>query len=979
MDSIFEPSEIDGQIFVALDVETTGLDTQLDEIIEIAMVTFSRQEVLNSWSTLVRPSRSIGPEIVGLTGIEPDMLKDAPTIDDLHRDIREKLGSSPVVGHSIDFDLGMLAAAGIPVANRPIDTFRLSALFLYGLPSHSLGEVARNLGIAADVAHRALSDAETTRRVFLSLFPVMLRYSSTSLHHAARYALSAHWAESWLLRLLADDERTSPLFRTDHDLPWLEPAETRFLARRVRPEPLRKTGVTAPVDRDDVERALTPGGALGTVLDHFEIREGQIEMASAVAEAMNHDQEVIIEAGTGTGKSMAYLLPAALHAINRGERVVISTNTRALQEQLYYKDVPDVQQAVERLGIPVTARAALLKGRSNYVCLRRWFTHDRRDPTERGDASMRAKVSLWLDQTETGDQAELRLSPDEFPHWRHIGAHEDACVASQCPYNQKNQCFLYRARREAENAHLVVANHSLLLADTEHKVLPDFDRLIVDEAHHLEDEATKQFGFSLDQRTVDTLLDVLVPASRGGQRGALDHVAGFLSSSTEPAARRAASEARDKTQSAINLRSRVIALNGELFTRVDRVLRSERSSGAYGASLRITDAVRARQDWLEIETLWEQLDRGLFKYESVMTWLLSQLEALPASEKSPDDPQDLVREELWLELTSRWRELHEFRKRLTAVAAEPDSETIYWLEQAGPQRNPVLRAAPLFVNDLLRKKLFSDMRTVVATSATLSIEGQFDFMAIRMGLPDAEALALGSPFDHESSTLVCVADDMPLPGDSRYSHALSEAIVALCAASSGRALVLFTSHAALRTAYEPVKSALSRSNVAVYAQGIDGSPKTLVDRLRVTDRSVVFGTSSFWEGIDAPGDALSLLIITRLPFPVPSDPVFQARGELLENDFMELSVPKAILRFKQGFGRLIRSRNDRGVCAVLDRRIIAKRYGSHFLRSLPPVTQRIASRRDLATLTTMWLNRRPLPTVPDFLVEEFDMQDGAWQ
>lgn len=977
-----ETHALDSQTFVALDVETTGLDPRTDEIIEIAIVTFNRAEVLDSWSTLVRPSKAPGAEIVQLTGIQPDELRDAPGIDQLRSTVRQKLGSYPIVGHSVEFDIAMMASSGIDLANRPLDTFRLSSLFLYGLPAYNLGAVAAALDVTAGEFHRALADAETARGVFLSLIPYIQRYSSVTLHHAARYAASAGWPESWLLQLLAEDERSSPLFRSETDFSWLEPAETRFLARRPRPEALRKTGVTTPVDPTDVERALTPSGALGTVLEHFETRSGQIDMASAVTEALNRDHQVLVEAGTGTGKSMAYLLPAALHAINRGERVVISTDTRALQEQLYQKDVPDVQTAVERLGVPEPVRATVLKGRNNYVCLRRWFSHDRRDPVDTGDASMRAKVALWLDETETGDQAELRLTPDEQPHWRQIGAEEDACVASQCQFNLKNQCFLYRARRNAENAHLVVSNHSLLLADTEHKVLPDFDRLIVDEAHHLEDEATRHFGYILDQRTVETLLDALLPTNRGGPRGALEHVDAFLSSSPEPVARKAAPEAHDRVQSATKVRARVLALNTELFGRIDRMLRDQRSRGAYGASLRITESTRSRQDWLEVEQIWEQLDRGLFEYESVMTWLLNQLERLPVAEEKSDEPQSLVREELWLELMSRWRELHEFRNRLTAVVAEPGDDTIYWLEQTGRQRIPTFQAAPLFVDELLQQKLFNDMRTVVATSATLSIDGSFDFMASRMGLRDADVVALGSPFDHEASTLLCVADDMPLPNENGYQQSLNESVIRLCTASSGRALVLFTSYAALRAAYEPIKAALSRVNIAVFAQGIDGNAKALVDRLRATERSVIFGTSSFWEGIDVPGDALSMLIMTRLPFPVPSDPVFQARGELLDNEFMELSVPRAVLKFKQGFGRLIRRTSDRGVCAVLDRRIIAKRYGVHFLRSLPPTTQRIASRRDLPSLTGMWLDGKALPTVPDFpdfYPDEFDAYEGVWR
>ena len=970
---------LDNQTFVAVDVETTGLDATVDNIIEIAIITFNREDVLDRWCTFVRPRRPVGPEIQQLTGITPEDVRDAPTFAEVQGTVREKIGSNPIVGHTIQFDIDMLEAAGVRLANRPIDTYRLSSLILYDLPAYNLGQVAQALGVPSERFHRAMADADTARQVFLSILPLIQRYSSSTLRQAARFASGAGWPEAWLIKLLSEDDASSPIFRSVDDPTWLEPSETRFLNRLTRPEPLRKTGVTTPVDAANVSMALSPGGALGTVLDHFERRPGQIEMANAVTEALNRDQHLLVEAGTGTGKSMAYLLPSALHAINRGERVVISTDTRALQEQLYQKDVPDVQTAVDRLGIPEHVRAAVLKGRNNYLCLRRWYAMDRRDVQDQGEASMRAKVTLWLDQTDTGDQAELRLDPAEQAHWRHVGADEEACVANKCPFNQRNQCFLYRARRSAENAHLVVANHSLLLADTAHKVLPDFDRLIVDEAHHLEDEATKHFGYVLDQRILEGIIEALVTNRRGATRGSLDHADQFLSTSTDAVARKAAPEARERIQESASGRSRLLTLNTELFGRIDRMLRDQRSGGAYGSSLRITDAVRGRQDWIEIEDIWEQLDRGMYELEALVQWLVQQIERIPEREESSDDPASFVREELWLDLMSHWREIHEFRQGLTAVVSDPREEMIYWAEQSGSQRLATLQAAPLYVDELLQQRLFNQMRTVVATSATLSIDNSFEFMAGRIGLQDADVVAIGSPFDHETSTLLYLPDDMPMPSDgSAYQHALNEAVIALCRATEGRALVLFTSYAAMRATNDVIRPALAQSNIAVYAQNIDGGAKALIDRLKATERSVILGTSSFWEGVDVPGDALSALIITKLPFPVPSNPVFQARGELLDNEFMELSVPKAVLKFKQGFGRLIRRTTDRGVVAVLDRRVIAKRYGAHFLQSLPPTTQRIGSRRDLAPTAKAWLAGERLPTLADNFFDEYDPYEGVW-
>ncbi|HSH21385.1 MAG TPA: helicase C-terminal domain-containing protein, partial [Candidatus Caenarcaniphilales bacterium] len=354
----------------------------------------------------------------------------------------------------------------------------------------------------------------------------------------------------------------------------------------------------------------------------------------------------------------------------------------------------------------------------------------------------------------------------------------------------------------------------------------------------------------------------------------------------------------------------------------------------------------------------------------ITRWFLDLLDDLSL----PDDPEDLEttqRDELVVELTGAARLAYEYAARLVGVFGSPDDETVYWIERSPVQGNITLHAAPLYVDELLREHLFNRLRTAVLTSATITTDGSFEFIADRVGLPDSDQVALPSPFDYERSTLLYLADDVPEPQAPGYQAALQRALLDLCARVGGRALVLFTSHAALQATYRAIKGPLDDQNIIVLGQRIDGNPRQLVERLRSTPNVVVLGTASFWEGVDIVGQALSLLVITKLPFSVPSDPVFAARSEMLEQPFLEYAVPQAILRFKQGFGRLIRSSQDRGVCVVLDRRVVSRRYGASFVQSLPPCQVRVGRAADAAWAAAEWLDG---PTRGEALIDE----KGAW-
>lgn len=944
--------------FVAIDIEATGMEPSRDHIIEIGLVRFSRDHIVDRFESLVHTPVAPTTDITDLTGITAADLENAPSFRDLAPKIRTFIGSRPLVAHSVEMDVAMLEAAGLRVANRQFDSFRLSTLLIPDLASYSLRAVARHLGVTVDAVHRGAADSELTAVVFQKLLARLDCYDGGLLDHVATLAKRAGWSEAALFRNAAESELTGPIFTPGAIERRLAP-ELAFLEERERPEPLRRTGSTRPVSVKEVEQALSGQGAVSHVLDRFEYRTEQIEMAKVVTHALNDDGQLMVEAGTGTGKSMAYLLPSALLAVERGERVVISTDTIALQDQLHQKDVPDLRRVLRRLPGSPEVETAMLKGRANYLCLRRWFQQQRTPADDPVEAGVRAKIMLWLDQTETGDRSELRLSGEEERYWRSNAAEEDACVPSRCVYNQRNQCFLFRARRNAERAHLIIANHALLLSDrvASSRILPEYDRLVIDEAHHLEDQATSHFGYVLDQRSLDDHMNGLSGVTAGVETGTIATANAFLSHSAEQKAVDQTPKALSLSKMATERAPAVQADIADLFLRLNELVRQQGGGrGGYSSSVRVTPGVRRGSDWAQLEIIWERLDKGLADLASVVRWFADVLDGLPI----PDDdenPESIQRDELVLDCVAALRTGQELAGKLLDIFGTPAEDHIYWIEKSPVQGLISIHVAPLFVDELLREQLFNRLRTSVLTSATLTTDGTFDFVAGRLGLPDADRVSLPSPFDHERSTMLYLADDIPEPQHQGYQRVLHQTLEQLCEATGGRALVLFTSHSALQAAYRTIKDPLDARGIVVLGQRIDGGPRQLVERLRSSDRVVVLGTSSFWEGVDVVGSALSLLVIAKLPFAVPSDPVFAARSELLEQPFLDYAVPQAVLKFKQGFGRLIRSRSDRGVCVVLDRRVVSKRYGASFVQSLPSCHVRVGRSHDAADAAADWLVR----------------------
>jgi len=688
----------------------------------------------------------------------------------------------------------------------------------------------------------------------------------------------------------------------------------------------------APIDTPALAAALGPGGALARIADWFEERQSQVRMLREVCGAFNGDGLLAAEAGTGVGKSLAYLIPALAWAKQNGERVVVSTNTINLQQQLVEKDIPLVKRI---LGEP-DLKVALVKGRGNYLCLRR-LTEALEEATlfEDPDPDLEA-IREWSRTTSTGDRSDLSFYPSE-ELWSRVCSEADSCLGLRC--SRREGCFVLRARRAAASAQVLVANHHLLFADLavrasghgfdDPAVLPPFRRIVFDEAHNLEKAATSFFSESFSRLSVGRYLNRLHRRRKGRVGGLLSLLARVAG---KPQKGIAASVA-EVDQAAADLDERCRALMGEAGNLLLDAEGKPRFLAAASAPLvALSTAIRSLtngvSEWMEkiegtrVEDLaWEcrvQLDR------------LAMIADLADRFRAADGTADRI---FWMEeirLPARGR-----------AAREP---------QARPPGAARLVITPLDVGPLMKGAVYQPMRTAVFTSATLTVAESFAYWAGRIGLDaraerDVETAAFPSPFDYRNQVLLGVPTDAPLPDAPGYREFLGSFLTSALSASGGAGLVLFTSKALLADVHAVVAPALAERGIRVLRQGDDDRAR-LLSRFREETSSVLFATDSFWEGVDAPGETLQVVVLCRLPFRVPSEPVLKARMTAIEarggDPFMELSLPDAVVRLRQGFGRLMRRRDDRGVVLILDSRVVRKRYGELFLESLPPTGRIIA-------------------------------------
>jgi ATP-dependent DNA helicase DinG len=897
--------------FVALDLETTGLSPRLDRIIEVGAVRFRGDEVLATFQSLARPEVSIPRPVQELTGIRDADVAAAPPPEQVLAQVIDFVGDSAVVAHSGTFDLSFLIDGQAGPGYELFDTLDLARIMLPMAPSHSLPHLSRQLGLTHIDPHRALSDADAARQLFRylwrfarglprDLFDRMLEVTGGWPHPLQHFISEAHAVGASGLDSLP-----------------VTPAAPGPPARDAAPS----------TDPQAIRALLGPDGPMAGRLGDYELRESQLQMTLAIAQLYGRGGRLLVEAGPGTGKSLAYLVPAVHHAVASGERVVVATNTITLQEQLFAKDIPFM-----RSWLPFDFKASLLKGRANYVSLRRWNRY-LNAPSRRADGSwfddevkFKLRMLVWLAQTRDGDRSEIKLNGFDELFWLRAASTPDDCLAAHCENFKTQRCFYWNSRRAAQDADVIVTNHALLLADALKggSVLPPHEHLIVDEAHQLEETAVEALTMRVGEGELMESID-----------GALTWFRAAVGAPSE-AVRRAAADGRQAVV--------------ELFREARTVL-SDRQPEIPARPSReepvILDAVnRPLPDIIRLSALAGALDERTSALRRALDDAGAQipLEANPHAER-----------ELDLFIT-------QLQSRVDLVVhalVRPRPERLYWIGTERRSGRPLVQAAPTAAGRELQERAFAGKETVVFTSATLAVADSFAYFKRGVGL---EALAthemvLASPFDYLSQALLCLPTDLRDLTDPAFTEQVTAVVGEIAEAIDGRTLVLFTSHLQLQEVAERLRVRTTGSHLTVLAQNLDGTRRQLLSQFQENPRSILLGSSSFWEGIDVPGDALSCVVIVRLPFRVPSDPLQLARSANLVDPFGQLALPEAVLRLKQGFGRLIRRQSDRGAVVLMDHRIANRTYGGAFLDALPRAAVHVGHADEMAPAIAQWLMR----------------------
>lgn len=925
---------------VAIDIETTGLDPQKDTIIEIAAMRFNGNRIEDEFETLINPNRHIPENITQLTGIDDAMVRNAPRVGEVFGELENFCGDLPILGQNVRFDLGFLRRQRALIYNEAVDTYELASVLLPSASRYNLGALGQLLGIPLSATHRAMDDVRVTHAVYLRLLDIAAQLPLDLLAEIVRMGEPLEWDGNFgfqeALRIRAKEQVKAKKAKPGASGPIF--AESESAPAR----PLGPVKDVAPLDADEVASILEYGGPFSRYFESYEQRPEQVEMLRAVTNALSYSQHLMVEAGTGVGKSFAYLVPSALFAIQNNTRVVVSTNTINLQDQLISKDIPTVRAA---LNIPL--RAAVLKGRSNYLCPRRLDIMRRQGPRDGDEVRVLAKTLVWTLNDPSGDRGNLNLNrPQEKDVWMKLSAEDEACSSETCAGKMGGTCPFYRAKQAAQAAHILVVNHALLLSDVaaEGKVLPDYQYLVIDEGHHLEAATTGAMSFRMSQAD----LERLVKEVGGTSSGVLGNFLRVVVDLVRPADYAALS---NMVHRASDLAFRLENQARDFFyglMEFMQYMQEGRPQSLYAFSTRILPATRTAQGWDSIEISWDSAGETMRLLINVVSDAYKA-----ASELYADGIQEI--EDPLGSLSGLYRRLVEAETAISGMMHDPQPETIYWVEIQPQSKRLTLNTAPLRVGPMIQKYLWHEKEAVVLTSATLTAAGDFTYVRNTLLAEEADELTLGSPFDYEGSTLLFIAKDIPEPNAPGYEQAVNRAIAQTAIASGGRMLALFTSYAQLKRAAQAIGPHLRDQDIQIYEQGEGASPQALLESFKNTDRAVLLGTRSFWEGVDVPGESLQVVVITKIPFEVPTDPIIAARSETFDDPFGEYQIPEAILKFRQGFGRLIRSASDRGVVAILDRRVLTKQYGRLFLGSLPQCTARQGNAAELPKLTEKWL------------------------
>ncbi|MBN2282133.1 MAG: DEAD/DEAH box helicase [Candidatus Marinimicrobia bacterium] len=918
--------------FIAFDVETTGLNPGADYIIEFSAILFESGKKKSSFSFLCNPGRKITSEIENLTGITNEMLKSEKSFAYYAKDLLELIGDLPVVGHNLAFDMAFLKSelrrAGMndQFGNTLYDTLLLSRAFYFYLPNHKLGTVAEYCGFSAEGSHRAEVDTYNTGRIFLRLIDEAMLYDAETFQTISKILKNTSTPNKQLFKNLLE--------RAKRD---------KELLTRKKPKIDWKSlpNISGKNDFEDgwdiTEEEIGPlyfanSGKIADILENYEERPQQTKMAEIVYRTIEKGKLSMIEAGTGVGKSLAYLVPAVLQMKKPGReedkiRVVVATNTKTLQEQIFYKEIPFIQN---KLGL--SFKAVLLKGRSNYLCLTRW-QNLLLELKGRVKADMRVSlipIVIWLKHTKTGDISENNgfNAQANWWLWKEICSEPGYCTTDQCKKN--DGCYLGKIRRQAAVSDMVIVNHSLLFADAaaENSVIPGYTDLIIDEAHNVEKNAYAYFAVSVNYNRISYLLNDLVrPGSAGvGLVKDTENIASRLKQ--EHNIRTYLNEVTEETEETRKI-------SEEFFLKIakEKIKTIPENERTYGIKKRYKNFYG---EFNGMEKITSEFIEDLSKLKRNIESLTLKMETL-----AKDLPE--VFDKTKTDLKKMVSELSEVNTGLQLLTDANNSELIFWFEmdKKGNEKSVELSCTPLNISEKLYDSIYKHLNSVILTSATLKISNSFDYFKNRIGISffdrnNVATISVGSPYDYDKQMKFIVYT--PTPGGFNSYHSNAEMIIQLSRQVKKGIMVLFTSYSSLKQVYNLVMPEFKKMGVKLLAQGTGTSRTSLLDLFKAEKKSVLFGTDSFWEGVDIRGEALQILIIEKIPFAVPSEPIVEANNEVLQNQnrnsFMEYYLPESILKLRQGVGRLIRTSTDHGVVIFLDNRIDTKQYGGMIKKSL---------------------------------------------
>lgn len=914
--------------FVVVDLETTGHSPEnKDKIIEIGIVVIEDDKIVEKRNTLLNPNKSIPPFISNLTNITDEDVIDAPMFDEKADTVVELFKDSYLIAHNVPFDMGFLnfelKNSARPILNNlVIDTVELSRILYPKAPGYKLGQLAEYLDITHNEPHRALSDAIVTARLFLKLKEKLRTLPFETLDHLSKIEKSLKSD----LHFLLDAFKEEAMFSIPEDETIVSHNGLAFKMESDIEETIHEDTLSYGDYLDDIYEV---GGSLSDHLKNYQKRPGQRDMSEIIFDAFQVKKHGLIEAETGTGKSLAYLLPAVYEAVQTNKRIVISTYTTQLQTQLLEEEIPLLEKLV-----PFDFHVVLLKGRNHYISLERFSYELANSYSDNYDITLtKAIILIWLTETVTGDIDEIQLPTSGYAFYNRISSDAEGQVDPSSPWFRYS--YYLRSKRKAQKANIVITNHALLCTDmfNNYQFLPSYSKLIVDEAHHLENTAAHHYGLKLDNITLHFTLNQI---GRTEDNKLLDQIISKYVESLQEIP-------IDKWDTIFDQAKREI---DDLFQYIyDYVLHRRKADKALSDVGRIQYRFDEREEaagaWDSLKEIVSRVTLYLRDLIHILSLIDAHLEEVKDYDKH--DKQDILH---------IIENLQMFIDRLELLfLVEQAVNHVQWIEidSKGINSTIYLYSEPTDVSSLLMEELFSKKDSVILTSATLTMKNTFDFIRKRLGLDKDEIIAerIVSPFSFSEQVQLLVPNDFPAlthKENDSFVYATSEAILSLAEITDGRMLVLFTSYDMLRKTYKLLKEIMSDSDNSymLIGQGItSGSRSRLKKNFQSFERSILLGTSSFWEGVDIPGEDLSCLMIVRLPFQPPNHPVFEAKSSELKeqgkNPFMELSLPNAVIKFKQGFGRLIRTVNDRGIVFVCDARIINARYGKYFTDSIPDV------------------------------------------